>query len=594
VVMKPRSMQVADYVMDRIARAGVRHVFLIPGGGSMYLVDALGRHPDLHPVAMLHEQGASIAAEAYGQFSGNLGVALVTTGPGGTNAMTGVAAAYLDSTPMLVISGQVKSADSAVGRGVRQLGFQEIDVVGMATPITKKAFRITSPEEVVTVIEDAIHLAQSGRPGPVWVDIPLDIQSSEIDLVDSNSGHTEHNPHLDIELIRKIVSEFHRASKPVLLVGNGVRLSGAEAILEEILSLTNIPVLLTWKALDFLPFDHPLNAGRPGGIATYYANFAHQFCDAYLAIGARLDMGQTGYRPDNIAPQAKRYLVDIDESELRKLEISRSELVCADAGDFLKAFLEVARGYIWPRKTEWLNQIESWKQKHPLSWTVPEENCLTTYDVVDVLSDFMIEGDVFVPGSSGACSEVSMQAFRNKREQRVFNSEGLGPMGFGIAASVGAWFVNTDCRYFSIDGDGGFQMNTQELEVAHRYNMSICWIVLDNKGYGSIKSSQDNFFGGRRVASDSFSGLSLPNSCLVANAYGIKSLEVFTREDLSVALQRFELTLEPIVIVAHVSEDQKTGPRVATQRLQDGSLRSDPLEELTPKITNMIGALITP
>jgi acetolactate synthase-1/2/3 large subunit len=577
----PGQVRVADYVMDRVARVGVRHVFLIPGGGSMYLVDALGRHSELTHVAMLHEQGAAIAAEAYGQFTGNLGVVLVTTGPGGTNAMTGVAAAYLDSTPMLVISGQVKTADSAIGRGVRQLGFQEIDVVSMARPITKMAVRIEKPDDVPQVLEEAISVAQSGRPGPVWVDLPLDVQSSMIVEPLSVRVQQHAKPALDMTAVYKIVQALQESEKPVLLVGNGVRLAHAEAELNALIELTHIPTLLTWKALDLLPFDDPLNAGRPGGIATRYANYAHQFCDTYLAIGARLDMGQTGYRPDNIAPNAKRFIVDIDEHELEKLTVSNSTLIRADAKEFLGALLEVAREEKWVKKRGWSAQIAQWKIEFPLSTEIPKSDQLTTYDVLDALSEVMQEGDVFVPGSSGACSEVSMQAFRNKRGQRVFNSEGLGPMGFGIPAPIGAWLADQTKRYFSVDGDGGFHMNTQELEVAKRLGASICWIVLDNNGYGSIKVSQDNYFEGRRVASDLKSGLSLPPIAAIARSFGIEARVSRTRENLKESLASFQEAGRPMVIVSIVDEKAGTVLRVKTRSDSSGILKTTGLEELT-------------
>lgn len=575
-------MLVADYVMNRVAETGVKHVFLVPGGGSMYLVDALGRHPELKPVAMLHEQGASIAAEAYAQFSGNLGVALVTTGPGGTNAMTGVAAAFLDSTPLLILSGQVKTADSAVGRGLRQLGFQEIDVIAMAKPVTKMAVRVTNPAQVIRVVEEAIAVALGGRPGPVWVDIPLDVQSSELFREEQFAISNQMNS-VNHDQVKEIVDDFHNSKKPVFLVGNGVRLAHAEKILEEIIEVTGIPFLLTWKALDLFPFDHPGNAGRPGAIATHYSNFTHQFCDAYLAVGARLDMGQTGYRPDNIAPRANRYIVDIDSNELEKLAVSGSNLIHADALSFFTEFLVEAKKKTWKPFSEWTEQISAWKRDYPLLSTSSKDNLLSNYDVVDVLSDIMREGDIFVPGSSGACSEVSMQAFRNKKGQRVFNSEGLGPMGFGVPAPIGAWFVDQTRAIYSIDGDGGFQMNTQELEVAARGDMAICWIVLDNNGYGSIRASQDNFFEGRRVASDPPSGLTLPSVEKISEAYGISSEVVTSRLQLKDCLEEFQNRMKPKVIVAKVDQNQRTAPRVLTRRLDDGSLVSDALEDISPK-----------
>jgi acetolactate synthase-1/2/3 large subunit len=437
---------------------------------------------------------------------------------------------------------------------------------------------------VPMVLEEAITTAQSGRPGPVWIDLPLDIQSSMIDEPTVIKTKRQMRPDLDQSVVRKIVKQLHESAKPVFLVGNGVRLAHAEAELYALIELTRIPTLLTWKALDLLPFDDPLNAGRPGGIATRYANFAHQFCDVYLAVGARLDMGQTGYRPDNIAPKAERFIVDIDENELDKLKVSNSTLIEADAKDFLGALLKVAREYTWVEKSDWSKQIAQWKDEFPLANEISKSDQLTTYDVLDVLSEVMQEGDVFVPGSSGACSEVSMQAFRNKRGQRVFNSEGLGPMGFGVPAPIGAWLADQTRRYYSVDGDGGFLMNTQELEVAKRLGASICWIVLDNNGYGSIKVSQDHYFKGRRVASDKTSGLSLPEIIKIAESFGIQTLTVNTELELHGALGVFRSNSLPSVIVVDIDESVRTSPRVLSKLNDKGVLQTAALEELSTKI----------
>jgi acetolactate synthase-1/2/3 large subunit len=577
---------VSDYVMERVAQEGVRHVFLIPGGGCMHLVDALGRHPQLEPIAMLHEQGAAIAADAYGQLREGLGVALVTTGPGSTNAITGVAAAWLDSTPLLIISGQVKTADLAVGKGIRQLGFQEIDITSVVEPITKLAKRVDNPADIPTVLDQAITAALTGRPGPVWVDIPLDVQAAEIEVEHLETAPSTANvPPEQVRLAAiDLIAELRSATRPVVLAGNGVRLARGTEDLLAFVELTRIPMLLTWKALDFLPVRHPLNAGRPGAVASRYANFTQQTSDVFVGIGARFDFGQTAYRPENIAPHAKKTFVDIDSHELKKLNQAGGRLLECDAGVFLSLLLEEARKHTWPDFGSWHSRITTWKHRYPLGVSAKHSGFLETYDVVRVLSDEMKDDDLFVPGSSGACSEVSMQAFENKPGQRVFNSEGLGPMGFGIAAPIGASCLRPEANIYSIDGDGGFQMNVQELEVASRRCSKICWIVLDNDGYGSIKVTQDGYFQGRRVASDPDSGLTLPDASSVAAAYGLISSKVNSEDELRSALVNFKKNPRPTVIVAKVNPDHRTEPRVASRRLEDGSMESDPMEDLSPKL----------
>ena len=576
---------VSDYIIKRIASEGVRHVFLIPGGGCMHLVDALGRHPDLEPVAMLHEQAAAIAAEAYSQLAGGLGVALVTTGPGGTNAITGVAAAWLDSTPLLIISGQVKTADLADGHGVRQLGFQEIEICKIVESITKMAVRVDRVEDVPEVIERAISTALSGRRGPVWIDIPLDIQAAAITVPNSTRVSRSSKNTFPMESISQLIAELQAAKKPVFLAGNGVRLGRGIDLLREFIELTRIPLLLTWKALDFLHDNHELNAGRPGAVASRYANFTQQTSDVFIGIGARFDFGQTAYRPDNVAPRALKTFVDIDENELRKLKITGGRHVVADAGAFISELLNQAKNVAWPDYSDWHACIANWRSKYPLGKSTSNPKYLETYDVVRVLSREMEEGDLFIPGSSGACSEVSMQAFSNKSGQRVFNSQGLGPMGFGIAAPIGASCLRPEANVYSIDGDGGFQMNVQELEVAARRRSRICWLVLDNDGYGSIKATQDSYFQGRRVASDPSSGLSLPNAAEVAAAFGVTSSTVINEMELTDALIKFKSNPTPTVIVAKVNPNHRSEPRVASRRLENGLMESDPMEDLSPKLS---------
>jgi acetolactate synthase-1/2/3 large subunit len=302
----------------------------------------------------------------------------------------------------------------------------------------------------------------------------------------------------------------------------------------------------------------------------------------FLGVGARFDFGQTAYRPENLAPYARRTFLDIDPNELSKLAASDAYLITADAGMFLEGLLTEARLIEWPDYSRWHERIQQWKTKYPLGKISDSHDYLETYEVVEILSDEMVEGDIFVPGSSGACSEVSMQAFQNKQNQRVFNSEGLGPMGFGIAAPIGAACLNPEAIIYSIDGDGGFQMNIQELEVAVRRKSKICWIVLDNDGYGSIKVTQDGYFSGRRVASDPSSGLTLPDTNSVALAYGLVSVSVKSGESLRSALRTFRSNPVPTVIVAKVNPEHRTEPRVASRRRDDGVMESDPMEDLSP------------
>jgi acetolactate synthase-1/2/3 large subunit len=582
-------MKLSDYVFKVVARTGVKHVFMLPGGGCMHLCDSLGNNQDLTFICNLHEQACAIAADAYGQYTNNLGVALVTTGPGGTNTLTGVAAAWLDSTPCLFISGQVKRADLKGDRGVRQMGFQEIDVVNMVKTITKYAVTVTDPKTIRYHLEKALWLARNGRPGPVWIDIPLDVQAAEIteaelESFDPSTLETP-NPAGLTAVAQRVVELLKAAQRPIILAGNGIRLDHAIESFHALLDGLKIPVLTTWKAIDFIPDNHPLYVGRPGSIGQRGANFSQQNADLLLVIGARLDFGQTGYVHRNFARGAKKVIVDIDPAELGKLDMAVDLPVASRAGAFLEALrAELSRAALKLDFSNWLTRCQAWAKQYPV--VLPEYRAIkdgvSNYVLLDVLSDCMGPDDVLVPGSSGACSETTMQAFRVKSGQRVFNSEGLGPMGFGIAAAIGGCLASGRRRTVCLDGDGGFVMNIQELEVVRRLNLPIKFFVLDNNGYGSIRQSQKAYFNAHFVASEPSSGLTLPDFNQVATAFGLETCVVRNHDGLAAAVREIFSHDRPVVCVVKITPEQTTAPRVASGQRADGSMYSKPLEDLWP------------
>ena len=350
-------IKLSDYVIQFIKEQGVDDIFLLPGGGCIHLIDSIGKS-DINFVCNLHEQACSIAADAYGQYTNNLGVCVVTTGPGGTNALTGLAAAWLDSTPTLFISGQVQKKDMATGRGVRQIGFQEIDLVSIVKSLTKYAVTVTDPETIKYHMEKAVYLARNGRPGPVWIDIPLDVQAVSIDL-ETQTGYTpEPTSSVDLsQLVSEIIPALNKAKRPIILAGNGVRLAGAIDEFNELADALQIPILTTWKAIDFMEEEHPLFVGRPGGVGQRGANFSQQNSDFFISLGARLDHGQTAYQHQYFAREATKVIVDIDGSEIAKLQMNIDYAVEADAGEFIR---ELARQKekIQLDCTEWLAQCK--------------------------------------------------------------------------------------------------------------------------------------------------------------------------------------------------------------------------------------------
>lgn len=581
--------KLSDFVMDFVADLGVKDVFMLPGGGCMHLLDSLGRSPRLRFICNLHEQASAVAAEAYAQYTNNMGVALVTTGPGGTNTITGVAGAWLDSTPCLFISGQVKRTDCVGDRGVRQMGFQEINIVKVVGSLTKYAVTIVDPESVRYHLEKAVYLARSGRPGPVWIDIPLDIQAAMIDE-GKLSGFDPREVAVtdDSAALRRQISDtiqlLNQSERPVILAGNGIRLSNAYDKFLQLIELLRIPVLTTWKTIDFIPETHALYCGRPGSIGQRGANFTQQNSDLLISIGARLDYGQTGYTHKNFARAAKKVMVDIDSTEIKKMMTPIDVPVPADAGAFIREFLQQANKLAVKDRSSWLARCKAWQAKYPviLSRYREEKEYVNHYMLIDALSEEMTGNDLLVPGSSGASSEVSMQAFRVKEGMRIFNTEGLGSMGFGVPAAIGGCIASGGKRTVCIDGDGGFHMNSQELEVVKRLKLPIKYFILNNDGYGSIRTTQRNYFQGRYVASNPESGLTLPDIRKIGEAYGIRTFQLRNHADLLKKVREILDADGPAVTEVMVSPDQYTAPKLSSYAKQDGTMVSRPLEDLWP------------
>lgn len=559
----------------------------------MHLNESLSRCPEIEYVCNLHEQASAIAAENYSKATNNLGAALVTTGPGGTNAITGLAGAWLDSTPCIFVSGQVKRADRMFGPegkplGVRQMGVQEVDIVSIVRPLTKYAVTIVEPESIRYHMEKAVHLARTGRPGPVWIDIPLDVQAIPIDpegligfdaLDDSGSLPAEGLA----ASVADVIDALNRADRPLLLAGNGIRLARAESEFQALVELLNIPVETTWLAIDLIADDHELFAGRPGNIAPRGANFAVQNCDFLLSIGARLDRVITGYAPEQFARGAYKVMVDVDPAELAKMDGSVQSPICADAGAFIRELLRQAKTIAKRDTTCWARRCSEWKTRYPV--VLPEHRKpgrVSVYNFSEVLSQELSEGDYIVSGSSGSGIELFLLAFHVKTGQRVFHTTALGAMGFGIAASIGACIGGTRRKTVCVDGDGGFQFNIQELETVARLQLPIKFFVLNNGGYASIRASQTSFFGSARIGCDASTGQSLPDMRRVAEAYGLATDLISDQSNLREEVKRVLSRPGPVVCDVHVVLDEVRQPRLSSVQRPDGSFVSKPLEDLWP------------
>jgi acetolactate synthase I/II/III large subunit len=596
-------MKLSDYVVQFIAEQGVKHVFLVVGGGAMHLNSSLANEKRLVPICNLHEQASAIAAENYSKATNNLGVCMVTTGPGSTNAITGVAGAWLDSTPTVYISGQVKRPDRAFDRenkplGMRQVGVQEVDIVSIVRPITKYAVTVLDASEIRYHLEKAVYLARTGRPGPVWIDIPLDIQASPIDdppslrafspteFAAGDSGQLS-EAELDKE-IAGVLADLNRAERPLLLIGNGVRLSRAEAELEQLVRTLNIPVEVTWLAIDLVSDDDPLYVGRPGTLAQRGANFAVQNCDFLLSIGCRLDRVVTGYAPERFARAARKAMVDIDPTELRKMDGTIHHPICADAGRFMRALLARAAEIDNKDRSAWKQRCARWKECYPL--VLPEHKVpdgrVSVYNFAEVMSGILDEGDFCISGSSGTGIELFLLAFQTKRKQRIFHTTALGAMGFAIPAAIGAGLVgvarDAGRKIVCVDGDGGFQFNVQELETIRRLQLPVKFFVLNNQGYGSIRASQTAFFGACIIGCDAATGQTLPDVGRVAQAYGIATDAITSQRNLREEICRVLRTPGPVVCDVQIVLDEVRQPRLSSVQRPDGSFVSSPLEDLWP------------
>jgi len=581
-------MKLSDYVIDFLALRGVKHVFMLSGGASMHLNNSLGKHPDVKYVCNLHEQACAVAAEAYARVTNSLGVVMVTAGPGGTNTITGLAAAWLDSTPVLFLSGQVKRSDLKRDSGVRQLGVQEIDIISLVFPITKYAVTVMDPESIRFHLEKALYLAKSGRPGPVWLDIPLDVQGAQIDPDKLSSFDTESAEILpafnqDDGSIPNIMELFNQSERPVILVGNGVRIAGAENLFRDLVKLLNIPVLTTRLGVDLLPSSHSLCFGMPGLIASRAANFTLQNSDLLLILGARLDMAMIAYAPDKLAREAKKIMVNNDPHEINKFKGLIDLPVCTDIKDFLKTLLTQTRGIEAKNRNPWLARCRDWKTKYPFvtAEQLGEVAGINTYMFSHVMGDLLVENDIILPGSSGVACEIFLTAFRVKEGQRVFHNKGTGAMGFSQPSGIGACLAANRQRIICVDGDGGFMMNIQELETVKRLDLPIKFFVMNNGGYASIRMSQQTYFGSL-TAADETSNMTLPDIGNIVRAFGLPAVKMENPLTLRKELEIFLNAPGPGVCEVMVIRDEPRIPRVVSTKRPDGSMVSKPLEDLYP------------
>lgn len=585
----PVSMiKVSDYLARRVAELGVTHVFMVTGGGAMHLDDSFGSRDDLTLVFNHHEQACAIGVEGYARARGDLGVAVVTTGPGGTNTITGVLGMWHDSVPGLFISGQVRydTTVASTGLPLRQLGDQEADIVAIISPITKYAVMVTDPTTIRYHFEKAVHLARAGRPGPVWLDVPLNVQGASVDE-DELEGHVaDERPGFDAELMETQIAELLKrlgtAQRPVVLAGSGIRTSGAHDAFLALVEQLGAPVVAAWNATDALHDTHPLYIGQTSSAGQRAANFAVQNADLLLSIGCRLNLRQTGYEWKAFARAAYLAVVDIDATELRKPTISPDLPIHADASAFLTSLSRSLVEAPVSRHTEWLEWCLDRRRRYPV--VLPEyrtrESPVDTYVACDALSSLLTEGEVVVQANGSACI-VGSQAMRLPRGAIMMENSGTASMGWDLPAAIGA-AVASGRRVICLSGDGSIMMNLQELQTIAQWRLPIKIVLLNNSGYVSIRQTQDNIFAGHRVGEGPKTGVSLPDFQRIAAAFGIASNRVESHVRLEEGLAYALGSDGPFLCEVMVDPGQLFMPKVQAEKRPDGTLVSKPLEDMWP------------
>ena len=551
-------MKVSDIVIEFLESKGISHVFVVSGGGCIHLIDSLGKAKKLKYVCTHHEQAAAMAAEGYARLKGDIGACLVTTGPGGTNTLTGVLGCWLDSIPTIFISGQVSLSQISENTGCRQIGDQEFDIVSTVKSMTKYAKIIKDKTEILYELNKAYDIAKSGRPGPVWLDIPLDIQGSNVDKTELLEYKLSYqNPSIEKNQIDELEKLLKESKKPIFIVGNGVRLSGSYDIFDTILKTTNIPVLTSiHSGVDCVDNTYKYYAGRVGILGQLSSNTLIQEADLLIILGSRMSVKTTGYNTNSFSPKAKKIYVDIDRNEIKKHKFNIDLLIVCDLNNFFKEFpiinLEI---------DEWRSHVMHLRstQKFIYNKHVNMKNYASCYFFIHKLKEYC--GDLPIITSDGSAHVVTLQGLALKQKQRLFTNVGCASMGYGLPAAIGASFV-TNSDVICIEGDGSLQMNIQELQTLVHYNRPLKLFVINNDGYLSIKISQESFFGGNEVASGKDSGISFPNLEKISKAYGITYFSIKDNSEYDKILPKVFAVNGPVVCELFTHPYEKHEPKV--------------------------------
>lgn len=579
-------MRLSDYVIDYLAQKGIKHIFMVSGGGGMFLIDSLGLRKDIEYVCNHHEQASVMSAEGYQRVTGNIGAVLLTTGPAGTNGITGILCAWNDSIPLIVVSGQANSKRLIGKTGLRQKGVHEANITEIVKNVTKYAVTVMDKDSIRYHMEKAVYLAKNGRPGPVWIDIPLDIQSSDINpkklkgfnpnkLVSKNLKPNKNK----MNKLKKIIEKSER---PIILAGHGIILSGAQKEFINLISKNNIPVVTTKNAFDLVEDLNPKLAGRVGINGQRAGNFAIQNSDLIISIGSRLSYPTIGYETDLFARYAFKVVVDIDSLQLEKANIDIDMSINCDAKEFIVSLSRIL-GNIGIGNKDWLKKCIFWRKKYPTitEKLLMQKKYVNSYVFFDRISDFLNNSDIMIMDQGAAFYSYTV-AFKNKRGQHIFTNGGFSPMGYGLPAAIGACFANNKKRVICVHGDGGLEMNIQELQTVLHYKLPIKLFVFNNQGYASIKHTQNYYFSGRFVGCDPKSGVSCVNMKKLSETYKMAYLKIENHSQLNDVFLKSLSIKGPVLIEVMLDPIQEIAPKVASFKNKEGKLVSKPLEDMYP------------
>ncbi len=579
-------MRLADYVIEFLEKKGIKTVFTVSGGGSIFLCDALYKAKKLKYIACHHEQAVAYAAEGFARIRNKPGAALVTTGPGGTNATSGVACCWIDSVPAIFISGQVFLNQTIGNSGVRQIGVQEFDIVSMVKSSTKYAVIVKNPEDIKYHLEKAYHLCSTGRPGPVWIDIPANIQNAKIE-VKKLKGYKEIKKSKNNDLLNKkiklIAKAFSKYNRPLIHLGRGVKISNSEKIFKKFIKKFNIPFALTWNADDFIDSNHPMYIGRPGAFGSRGANFIVQNCDLYLSIGTRLPYMVTGYDAKEFAKRAKtKIMIDVDSKELNKKDLKMDIKIKCDARYFLEKLYKYMKNF--KKNSKWISYCKKTKNKYPivLESMKKQKKFINSYYFVNTLSNLLNKRDVIIT-DMGFSFTTSHQTLKIKSGQKFHTNSGHAPMGWGLPAAVGAYYGKKNKnRVICLTGDGGFQLNIQELATVQHNKIPIKIFIFNNRGYLTIKQTQQLGFGGRIMGADKKSGLTFPNYKKIAESHKMKYFKYNSNKNLKSNLKKTLNSRGSSICELVMDPNEEQIPKAINKRTAEGKTVPTKYEDMYP------------